>query len=184
MKAITAPQHCKLTGALYLIDDDCVLTHSPIMCMSAPCVHLVGSDLLNSSKLFQIYDITDLETARATLKSYISLHIPLDNTVVATPNTARSQLSAKLPPGNYQDYGEWELCVGVCVSVSGSFQTNCVIYSRSCICLLRLIAQCSQGARRRRRHHSKPAQPVLQIRLQLQPGRQRRRQQRCGRLRD
>jgi hypothetical protein len=60
---------------------------------------------LNSSQLFKHYEISDLETAQGILRGYITQHIPLDNLTEATPNTARSQLAAHLPPGNYTNYG-------------------------------------------------------------------------------
>jgi len=47
----------------------------------------------------------DLETAQQILRGYIVQHIPLDNLSQPTPNTARSQLAAHLPPGNYTNYG-------------------------------------------------------------------------------
>lgn len=68
-------------------------------------VVLCYRELLNSSKLFKMYGITDLETAQSILAGYITQHIPIDNLSVATPNTARSKLLAHLPPGNYTNYG-------------------------------------------------------------------------------
>lgn len=61
-------------------------------------------ELLNSSKLFQLYEISDLETAQSILRNYISQHIPVDSLSAPTPNTARSQLAAQLPQGNYRSF--------------------------------------------------------------------------------